>query len=107
MVRLSPAPGKSAAADVLAAARRRLLQPSARLLRARTRAERLTGHSPETSGWLQLRPPRSATAARSWPQRAAPEAPSALSRPAGPQAVLGSQRLVPRHGSPGRRQEIG
>jgi len=41
MVRLSPAPGKSAAADVLAAARRRLLQPSARLLRARTRAEHL------------------------------------------------------------------
>jgi hypothetical protein len=46
MVRLSPAPGKSAAADVLAAARRRLLQPSACLLRARTRAEHLTGHQP-------------------------------------------------------------
>ena len=41
MVRLSPAPGKSATADVLAAARCRLLQPSARcLLRASAASSR-------------------------------------------------------------------
>jgi hypothetical protein len=41
MVRLSPAPGKSATADVLAAARRRLLQPSACcLLRASAASSR-------------------------------------------------------------------